>query len=50
MQRRHLQPAQKACRCSDGRGLHLEIHPAGSKLWRFTYRFDGKQKRLALGR
>jgi integrase len=50
MQIRHLQPAEKAYRCSDGRGLYLEIHPAGSKLWRFKYRFAGKQKRLALGR
>lgn len=34
---------------SDGRGLQLHITPAGSKLWRMAYRFDGKQKTLALG-
>ena len=27
----------------------LGISPAGRKLWRLKYRFDGKEKRLALG-
>ena len=31
-------------------GLQLWIFPNGSKLWRFAYRFGGKQKLLALGR
>jgi integrase len=30
-------------------GLQLWIFPAGSKLWRLAYRFQGKQKLLALG-
>lgn len=47
---RQLEPDTKPYQCSDGRGLFLEIHPNGSKLWRFKYRFLGKQKRLALGR
>jgi integrase len=34
---------------SDGEGLQLWIMPNGSKLWRFAYRFAGKQKLLALG-
>ncbi|QDK31543.1 tyrosine-type recombinase/integrase [Sphingomonas sp. IC081] len=50
VQVRQLQPAGKIYQCSDSRGLYLEIHPNGSKLWRFKYRFAGKQKRLALGR
>jgi hypothetical protein len=29
-------------------GLQLWIFPNGSKLWRFAYRFGGKQKLLAL--
>jgi hypothetical protein len=33
----------------DGRGLYLHIAPTGSKLWRYAYRFDGKQKLMALG-
>lgn len=35
---------------ADERGLYIEVHPSGSKLWRFKYRFLGKDKRLALGR
>jgi integrase len=31
-------------------GLQLWIFPNGSKLWRYAYRFGGKQKSLALGR
>lgn len=50
IQIRQLEPDAKSYQCSDGRGLFLEIHPNGSKLWRFKYRFLGKQKRLALGR
>jgi integrase len=34
---------------SDGGGLHLLVMPTGSKLWRLAYRFDGRQKTLALG-
>jgi len=34
---------------SDGYGLHLLVTPTGGKLWRFNYRFDGKQKTLAFG-
>lgn len=33
----------------DGRGLYLHIAPTGSKLWRYAYRFNGKQKLMALG-
>ncbi|MCB4767317.1 tyrosine-type recombinase/integrase [Ancylobacter sp. Lp-2] len=34
---------------SDGGGLQLWLQPNGSKLWRLAYRFDGKQKLLAIG-
>jgi integrase len=33
----------------DGGGLFLMVTPTGGKLWRFKYRYDGKQKLLALG-
>ena len=33
----------------DGGGLFLLITPSGGKLWRFKYRFDGREKLLALG-
>ncbi|WP_316502266.1 tyrosine-type recombinase/integrase [Klebsiella aerogenes] len=34
---------------TDGNGMHLLVHPNGSKYWRLQYRFGGKQKMLALG-
>lgn len=34
---------------ADEKGLYLLVTPAGSKLWRFKYRFNGKEKKLALG-
>jgi len=50
LQIRGLRPADKIYQCTDERGLYLEVHPNGSKLWRYKYRHMGKQKRLALGR
>jgi len=46
---RKAKPADKPLRLFDGGGLYLEITPAGGKLWRWKYRFSGKEKRLALG-
>ena len=46
---RNAKPESKAVRMFDGGGLYLEVSPAGGKLWRLKYRFDGKEKRLALG-
>jgi hypothetical protein len=36
-------------RLYDGDGLCLHITPSGGKWWRFKYRFNRKQKSLALG-
>ena len=33
----------------DGGGLFIVLTPAGGKLWRFKYRFGGKDKLLSLG-
>lgn len=33
----------------DGGGLHLAVQPTGAKSWRFSYRFQGKQKLLTMG-
>ena len=33
----------------DGGGLFLIVTETGGKLWRFKYRFDGKEKKIALG-
>lgn len=50
VQIRSLRPTDKISQHADGGGLYLEVHPNGSRLWRWKYRFFGKQKRLALGR
>lgn len=36
-------------RLADSGGLYLEVVPTGGKLWRWKYRYGGKEKRLALG-
>lgn len=46
---RSAKPTEKAFKLTDGEGMHLMVHPNGSKYWRLQYRFDGKQKTLALG-
>lgn len=45
----NLKPGKSASKYSDGYGLHILIHPNGSKYWRLNYRFNNKQKTLALG-
>ena len=44
-----LQARDKTYKRYDSLGLYLEITPKGSKLWRFRYQFNNKQKLLALG-
>jgi len=44
-----LRPLQSPTKHSDGGGLHLLVSPTGGKLWRWSYRFGGKQKTLAFG-
>lgn len=46
---RNAKPGEKPFKLFDGRGLYLEISPAGGKWWRLKYRYDGKEKRLSLG-
>lgn len=48
-QLRNLKAEARTYRRADGGGLFIEVSPTGSKLWRLAYRFDGKQKLLALG-
>jgi integrase len=46
---RNVKSTEKAFRVADSGGLCLEVSPSGGKLWRFKYRFDRKQKMIALG-
>ncbi|MDR3449591.1 MAG: integrase arm-type DNA-binding domain-containing protein [Alphaproteobacteria bacterium] len=40
---------EKPYKLTDGGWLFLLVNPTGSKLWRLSYRFNGKQKLLSLG-
>lgn len=40
---------EKEGKLFDGGGLFLLVTPAGGKLWRLKYRFDGKERKLSLG-
>ena len=42
-------PTDKPYKLADGGGLCLLVPPSGAKLWRWRYRFDGKEKMMALG-
>jgi integrase len=46
---RNAKPEKKPYKLGDGDGLYLLVHPAGHKYWRMKYRFDDKEKLLALG-
>jgi len=46
---RNSKPQDNAYKLFDGGGLFLLVTPAGGKLWHFKYRFDRKEKKLALG-
>lgn len=42
-------PGPKPRRLTDGKGLYLEVSPTGGKLWRWKYRFEGREKLLSMG-
>ena len=46
---RKAKPTDKPLKLSDAKGLYLLVNPTGSKLWRWKYRVDGKEKTMALG-
>jgi integrase len=49
MKVRNAKPKDKPYKISDSDGLYLFVTEKGGKLWRFKYRFDKKEKLLALG-
>jgi integrase len=46
---RSAKPDAKDIKLSDERGLYLLVAKTGGKLWRFKYRFEGKEKKLSFG-
>lgn len=45
----NAKPKEKAYKLSDEKGLFLYVTPTGSRYWRLKYRFNSKEKLLALG-
>lgn len=46
---RNAKPKAKPFKLGDAGGLFVLVQPSGGKLWRLKYRFNGKEKKLALG-
>jgi Arm DNA-binding domain len=47
---KRAKPEQKPYSMTDSGGLHLVISPSGGRLWRWKYRFEGREKLMALGK
>ncbi|MGO9437216.1 MAG: integrase arm-type DNA-binding domain-containing protein [Terracidiphilus sp.] len=43
-------PGDKDYSMSDGAGLYLLVTVAGGKLWRWGYKFEGKEKLMSYGK
>jgi len=46
---RAAKPRDKAYKLTDSHRLYLLVKPGGSKLWKWSYAYDGKQKTMHLG-
>ena len=46
---RSIKPTEKRVKLPDGQGLALEVMPSGKKVFRFAYRFEGKQRTIVVG-
>lgn len=46
---RQAKATDKVLKLTDGNGLHLEVKPNGSKLWRYRYKIAGKENLFAVG-
>jgi integrase len=45
----NAKPSEKDYKLADGAGLHLLVQRNGSKLWRFRYKFAGRENMLTFG-
>ena len=46
---RNAKATQNPYRLTDGHGLYVLINPKGAKLWRWKYRYQGKEKLMSFG-
>jgi integrase len=47
---KRMKPNTKPYKVSDGGGLFLWVTPSGGKIWRWTYRHDGRAKLMTFGK
>jgi integrase len=45
----NAKPGEKPYSLTDGGGLHIEVLPGGSKVWRYKYLRDGKREKVTIG-
>jgi Arm domain-containing DNA-binding protein len=45
----NAKPNGKPYRLADGGGLCMFVAPTGARLWRWRYRFDGKEQTMGFG-
>jgi integrase len=50
IQIKRTKPGTKPRKISDGGGLFLWVTPAGGKIWRWAFRYEGRSKLMALGK
>ena len=46
---RAAKPQDKPYKLTDSHRLYLLVNPGGSKLWKWSYAYDGKQRTLHFG-
>ena len=49
VQVRKAKPTGAQYKLSDGGGLYLAVTPQGGRLWRWKYRFEGKEQSMSFG-
>jgi integrase len=47
---KRLKPGSKPYKASDGGGLFLWVTPSGGRIWRWSYRREGRSKLMAFGK
>ena len=47
---KRAKPREKTYKLFDGNGLYIQVEPTGSKIWRYKYRFEGRENRLTFGK
>lgn len=47
---KRIKPSTKANKVSDGGGLFLWVTPSGGRIWRWTYRHEGRAKLMTFGK